>query len=205
MVCAEFRGGGVGGQYGLRGRLDALDLAGLFIRYNKRNNRTLPIQSVTAASQLIAKTESALCDAARAYLDFWWSCEGHWSNSTQAMFEEQEARQYLCAAFQFLVERRLAGHLEWPAGAWFDGFFPDRIQVTGRDALEISGAFLWVDGRNDWWLEPGFASVEFDAGQYTLKIGDLSQGLSKVPYTNRRRAQTWIEPTAWMFTFQGTF
>lgn len=157
---------------------------------------------MTAASDLIVRTETALRDAARVYLDFWWSCEGQWSSSAQATYEEQEARQRLCAAFEHLIERRLTDRPDWPPDAWFDGFFPDQIQVISQDALAIPGAFLWVEGQR-WWLEPGFGSVALNTGRYVLKVGDASQGLRKTPYTNPRRVRVWIEPTSWVFTVRG--
>jgi hypothetical protein len=141
-------------------------------------------------------------NAAREYLGFWWSYNGHWADDPEAMQQQQELRIQLCSDLHFLLERHLS-EPDWPPDAWVDALFPDRINVLSREALEIPGAFLWVQGQEHWWLEAGFASVVLDEGVYTLKVGDASKGLRNVPYTNPRRAKPWIEPTNWMFTFQG--
>ena len=115
---------------------------------------------------------------------------------------EQELRIELCASLHFLLERHIQ-EPDWPSDAWVDGLFPDRIAALTRDALEIPGSFLWVQGQDRWWMEPGFAAVDLDAGAYTLKVRDASKGLRSAPYQTRRRAVIWIEPTEWMFTFVG--
>ena len=95
----------------------------------------------------------------------------------------------------------------WSKYAWFDGLFPDRIDVTALDALEVPGTFLWVEGQEYWWLEPGFASVALAPGtqlvtNYALRFGDASKGLTTAPY-QERRAAIWVAPSKWLYEFVG--
>jgi hypothetical protein len=160
-----------------------------------------------ASTEYLGDREILLGEAARAYLDLWWAFEGRWGQAIETLKEEQRARRTLCADCHFLLESHLGKQRTFPASGWVDGFYPNRIAVTARDSLDIPGTFLWVEGQEKWWLEPGFASVELQPGTriaqtYALRFGDAAKGLAKRPFA-RRRAEIWVAPKEWLFAFDG--
>lgn len=159
-----------------------------------------------AGIELVRRSVSHLGQASRAYLEFWWSFEGRWGEVIESSSEEKEVRWPLCTACHFLLERWLKRLDGWPDHGWVDGFYPDRINVVGRHALEMPGTFLWVEGQESWWLEPGFVSVQRGCAgfeTYTLKFGDAVTGLSTQPWHSPRRAHVWTAPKEWLFEFEG--
>ncbi len=115
----------------------------------------------------------------------------------------------VCSSIWFLLERhlwRLPG-TEFPDNGWVDGFFIERLYVCAPDEIHLRGLFVWVQGQDLWWLDPGTITVRLLPGtevvaRYDLRFGDATTGLAKRPYA-RRRAPHSIMPSNWLFEFDG--
>lgn len=160
-----------------------------------------------ANKDCLDRRAALLGESARAYLDIWWSFDGRWGESIETLSDIQRGRQLLHTDCQYLLESLLGSEPRFPANGWVDGFYPDRIEVTARDALHIPGTFLWVEGQENWWLEPGYVSIALAPHtsvirKYLLQFGDAEKGLATRPYS-RRRQQIWAAPKEWLFAFDG--
>ncbi len=113
----------------------------------------------------------------------------------------QEAARHLCAALEFVSNARLKSEEAWSPYAWVDGVLDDSIAPISPSALIVRGKLIWVDDRNEWWLEPFEATVEFQeqrAGPtYELRIGDAARGLRSTPFGSFQRREFVV--TDWIF------
>jgi hypothetical protein len=77
----------------------------------------------------------------------------------------------------------------------------DSIALISPSALMVRGKLIWVDDRNEWWLEPFEATVELReqrAGPtYELRIGDAACVLRSTPYGSFQRREFVV--TDWVF------
>jgi hypothetical protein len=113
----------------------------------------------------------------------------------------QEIAGHLCATLEFVSDARLKGENAWPPYASVDGVLDESIALISGSALVVRGKLIWVDDRNEWWLEPFEATVELReqrAGPtYELRIGDASRGLRSTPYGSFQRREFVV--TDWVF------
>jgi hypothetical protein len=119
-------------------------------------------------------------------------------------------REFVDASFSIwcLLERHLANipPSDFPSNGWVDGFRFEAVEMRGRDDVYFYGLFIWVQGQEHWWLDPGSIEIEFvpnsDAvARYVLRFGDANMGLARRPYTHG--AVTGLKPSAWLFEFHG--
>ncbi|MBI1212993.1 MAG: hypothetical protein GC190_16140 [Alphaproteobacteria bacterium] len=121
---------------------------------------------------------------------------------------DREALQWMCISIPWLLERHVVREPPeaWPDDGWIDGFGVERVDVVSPDEIYLEGLFVWVQGQERWWLDPGAINIKLLFGTdivapYKLTFGDATIGLAKRPYSHRAVADRKVEE--WLFEFEG--
>jgi hypothetical protein len=118
---------------------------------------------------------------------------------------QREQERWLASVVAALTGLLLEGEEAWSRYWWVDSLLIDAIEKTAPLAVEVSGALIWGDERNQW-IEPFHGRVSLSSHadvspSYEFHVGNAATGLQQRAYGTRERRQPVL--TDWLFTLRG--